>query len=237
MSLYTVSNGASLNAQDINQISNFLNGSDTATQMTVSNGIQATTVGAPVATRYVGGTTSGAPVTGTFQQGDLVIAQDGCVWICSVAGSPGTWIRHGTSNYHGRATQTGAQTLTSRTGQSGFDVLNLNSVASGEDPRGMFSVANHRFTIPFSGGCWLIIGTIGTTLASTTFSQAPVLTKNGTVFARGSEYNVINGGDCQVADIQQFSSGDLIQLGAYAEAAAALNVSGGHVSLSINLLA
>jgi len=166
----------------------------------------------------------------------MIISQDGFVWICAVAGTPGTWWRHGGGNYHGRATQTGSQTLTSRSGQSGFDVLNLNSVATGEDPHGMFSAANHRFTIPFSGGYWLVHGTIGTTLASTSFSQAPVLTKNGTVFARGSEYIVINGGDCQVADIQQFNAGDLIQLGAYAEAAAAVNVTGGHVSLAITLL-
>lgn len=236
MSLYTVSTGTALNAQDINQISNFLNGSDPTTQMTVSNGIQSITVGASDQTRYVGGTTSGPPVTGTFQQGDLVIAQDGFIWICAAAGSPGTWYRNGYGNYHGRATQTGAQTLTSRSGQSGFDVLNLNSVASGEDPHGMFSTLNHRFTIPFSGGTWFIHGSIGTTLASTSFSQAPVLTKNGTVFARGSEYVVVNGGDCQVADVQQLSSGDLIQLGAYAEAAAVVNVTGGHVSLSITLL-
>lgn len=236
MSLYTVSTGTALNAQDINQISNLLNGSDPTTQMTVSNGIQAVTVGASDPTRYVGGTTSGPPVTGTFQQGDLVIAQDGFIWICAVAGSPGIWYRNGYGNYHGRATQTGAQTLTSRSGQTGFDVLNINSVATGEDPHGMFSAANHRFTIPFSGGTWLIHGSFGTTLASTSFSQAPVLTKNGTVFARGSEYVVVNGGDCQVADVQQLSSGDLIQLGAYAEAAAAVNVTGGHVSLSVTLL-
>jgi hypothetical protein len=236
MALYTVSTGTALNAQDVNQISNLLNGSDPTTQVTVSNAIQSITVGASEPSRYVGGTTAGPPTSGTFQVGDMVIAQDGCIWICFTAGTPGSWYRHGTSNYHGRATQTSAQTLTSRSGQTGFDVLNLNTVATGEDPHGMFSTVNHRFTIPFSGGYWLVHGTIGTTLAATTFSQAPVLTKNGSVFARGSEYNVVNGGDCQVADIQQFASGDLIQLGAYAEAAAAVNVTGAHVALSITLL-
>jgi hypothetical protein len=47
--------------------------------------------GATAATRYVGGTASGAPVSGTFQAGDFVIAQNGIMWICTVAGSPGTW--------------------------------------------------------------------------------------------------------------------------------------------------
>lgn len=47
--------------------------------------------GATAATRYVGGTTSGAPVTGTFAVGDFVIAQDGWVWVCTGPGTPGTW--------------------------------------------------------------------------------------------------------------------------------------------------
>lgn len=48
--------------------------------------------GAVAAARFAGGTTSGAPVAGTFAVGDFVIAQDGGVWICTGAGSPGTWI-------------------------------------------------------------------------------------------------------------------------------------------------
>lgn len=47
--------------------------------------------GATAATRFVGGTTSGSPASGTFAKGDYVIAQDGNIWICTVAGSPGTW--------------------------------------------------------------------------------------------------------------------------------------------------
>lgn len=47
--------------------------------------------GATAATRYVGGTTTGAPVSGTFAVGDYVVTQDGSVYICTVAGSPGTW--------------------------------------------------------------------------------------------------------------------------------------------------
>lgn len=48
--------------------------------------------GAVAATRYVGGTASGAPVAGTFLLGDFVIDQTGLVWICTVAGTPGTWV-------------------------------------------------------------------------------------------------------------------------------------------------
>jgi hypothetical protein len=51
--------------------------------------------GATAATRYVGGTTSGAPVSGTFAVGDFVIDQTGAVWVCTVAGTPGTWVQVG----------------------------------------------------------------------------------------------------------------------------------------------
>jgi len=47
--------------------------------------------GATTATRYVGGTANGAPVSGTFQVGDFVIDQTATIWVCTVAGSPGTW--------------------------------------------------------------------------------------------------------------------------------------------------
>jgi hypothetical protein len=47
--------------------------------------------GATAASRYVGGTASGAPASGTFAVGDFVIDQTGKAWICTVAGTPGTW--------------------------------------------------------------------------------------------------------------------------------------------------
>lgn len=48
--------------------------------------------GATAATRYVGATTSGSPATGTFAVGDYIIDQTGVVYICTVAGTPGTWV-------------------------------------------------------------------------------------------------------------------------------------------------
>lgn len=47
--------------------------------------------GATAASRFVGATASGAPVTGTFLVGDYIVDQTGSFWICTVAGSPGTW--------------------------------------------------------------------------------------------------------------------------------------------------
>lgn len=51
-----------------------------------------TITGAATATRYVGGTTSGAPTTGTFITGDYIISQNGHIWICTAGGTPGTWV-------------------------------------------------------------------------------------------------------------------------------------------------
>lgn len=49
--------------------------------------------GATAPTRYVGGTTSGAPTTGTFQRGDFVVDHTGALWICTAPGGPGTWVQ------------------------------------------------------------------------------------------------------------------------------------------------
>lgn len=47
--------------------------------------------GATAASRYVGATTSGAPVSGTFLTGDWVIDRSGAIWICTAGGTQGTW--------------------------------------------------------------------------------------------------------------------------------------------------
>jgi hypothetical protein len=49
--------------------------------------------GATSSTRYVGATASGAPGSGTFAVGDFIIDQTGTIYICTVAGSPGTWVQ------------------------------------------------------------------------------------------------------------------------------------------------
>jgi hypothetical protein len=48
--------------------------------------------GATAISRYAGASASGAPASGTFAVGDYVIDQTGAVWICTVAGTPGTWV-------------------------------------------------------------------------------------------------------------------------------------------------
>ena len=48
--------------------------------------------GAVAGARLVGATTGGAPRTGTFEPGDFVITHKGGMWICTVGGTPGTWV-------------------------------------------------------------------------------------------------------------------------------------------------
>ncbi|MGH7611805.1 MAG: hypothetical protein ACREN4_07275 [Candidatus Dormibacteria bacterium] len=62
--------------------------------------------GAAAATRYVGGTASGAPATGAFLVGDFVVDQTGKVWICTAAGTPGTWTQAGGGGGGGNLAQT-----------------------------------------------------------------------------------------------------------------------------------
>lgn len=57
----------------------------------ISRGYPLGLPGTTALTRYAGGTASGEPLSGTFEVGDFVIAQDGAIFICTAAGTPGTW--------------------------------------------------------------------------------------------------------------------------------------------------
>jgi hypothetical protein len=50
------------------------------------------TIGAPQQGRFVGVTTSGAPTSGTYAVGDFCLTQNGQMFVCVGAGTPGTWI-------------------------------------------------------------------------------------------------------------------------------------------------
>ncbi len=59
--------------------------------------VAAALTGATQASRYSGATASGAPASGTFAVGDFVVARDGHMFVCTVAGSPGTWVDVGSA--------------------------------------------------------------------------------------------------------------------------------------------
>lgn len=77
-------------------------GDDDHTQYLLANGTRQATyldvsglTGATAASRYVGATASGAPASGTFAVGDYIIEQTGKIYVCTVAGTPGTWTQIG----------------------------------------------------------------------------------------------------------------------------------------------
>jgi len=51
--------------------------------------------GSTAASRYVGATASGAPLSGAHSVGDWVIDQTGKIFICTSAGTPGGWTQAG----------------------------------------------------------------------------------------------------------------------------------------------
>ena len=66
---------------------------DDHTQYLLSGGGRTNTglTGATAASRWVGATAAGAPTAGPFAVGDFVIDRTGAIWICTTAGTPGTW--------------------------------------------------------------------------------------------------------------------------------------------------
>ena len=126
--------------------------------------------GAVAATRYVGGTTSGAPASGTFAVGDFVVDQTGKLWICTTAGTPGTWTQAGAgvSSFN---TRTGAVVpgvsdylavpvggLTGATTATRF----VGGTTSGAPASGTFAVGD--FVVDQTGKLWICTtaGTPGT---------------------------------------------------------------------------
>ncbi len=62
--------------------------------------------GAVSPVRYVGGTATVAPVAGTFAVGDFVLSLNGSSWLCTVAGTPGTWVQSNSATYAPKASPT-----------------------------------------------------------------------------------------------------------------------------------
>lgn len=133
---------------DIEKFSGVLTFTDSADQPSPSSGgIVAGTAFAPTGltgavsvTRYVGGTATVAPTTGTFAVGDYVISLNGSAWVCTVAGSPGTWVELGSvllaplasPTFTGTVTVPAAAAVTSATKLA--DLSSYLTIASGTLP-------------------------------------------------------------------------------------------------------
>ena len=69
--------------------------------------------------RFVGGIASGAPLGGSYLVGDVVVDRTGKIWICTTAGSPGTWTQVSGTGGGGGSSGTTTNALTIGTGLSG----------------------------------------------------------------------------------------------------------------------
>jgi hypothetical protein len=146
--------------------------------------------GALSAVRWVGGTASGAPSSGTFVVGDWVVTQNGHIFVCTVAGTPGTWVDAGSYGSGGGGatlaanTFTGVQTapafsssgLTGATSGSRF----VGATAGGAPASGTFVVGD--FIIDRASGCIMVCtvaGSPGTWVDAATGSHTGSLTMSG----------------------------------------------------------
>jgi hypothetical protein len=173
--------------------------------------------GATTATRYVGGTTSGAPGSGTFSTGDFVVTQDGHVFVCTAGGTPGTWANAGAS--------AGVSTFNSRSGSvtpGNADYLAVASggltgattatryaggTASAAPASGTFSTGD--FVIAQTGvifictsggspGTWVNAGSLYALLSGATFTGAIVTTPDALTDAATIAVNAALGNDFRV---------------------------------------
>ena len=138
-------------------------------------GLPLALTGATTATRFVGGTASGAPVTGTFVVGDFVVTADGSVFVCTAGGTPGTWL--GSAPVSSVAGRAGAVVLTS-VDVSGVALLTeaINSVATGGSAQTIPAISTatiNRITLTAA-----ITLTFPSTIAGTSFTL--VLTQDAT---------------------------------------------------------
>lgn len=128
--------------------------------------------GATAGSRYVGATTGGAPGSGTFVVGDFVIDRTGAVWVCTVAGSPGTWANAGSSGNLVTSVFTRTGAVVATTGDyTAAQVTNAadKSSASPQIFTGTVSEGPTGFSLPSStAGAYLQGSLIGTQAAAAT---------------------------------------------------------------------
>ena len=110
--------------------------------------------GATAASRYVGGTTSGAPTSGTFAVGDFVVDQSATIWVCIAAGSPGTW-----SPTESQSVVSTGASLTAKVGQvvvvtGGSTGITITLPASPTEGSTFGVVNNNNNAISIKGGSW-----------------------------------------------------------------------------------
>ena len=132
--------------------------------------------GAVNANRKVGATTGGAPTSGTFVVGDEIVDRNGQTWVCTVAGTPGTWRR--TDGWFGLGTtQLGtAPTLSSRL------LLQASSSVGTTDANGLLTII---YPVAFPNGVLCILAGNGDNANSQSMVQVIHANVTGSQFQVG----------------------------------------------------
>lgn len=235
MSLYSVTNGLPPIINDLNQIVSLLSGTSPPiiSSVTVANRVRAQISGATATSGLAGSTTGGAPTSGTFALGDMV-ADTGfnCFWVCTTAGSPGSWTRIGGQAWGTTAwISTGfpilgdlnpppavSQTFASRTGRTGFDIVQFNYPLGITQPLGIpgFNASAYGYTIPATGTYLVHTRSVCTGPTGGTDIGIMVL-KNGQPWQFGTQFLAYSNPIVKSVAVVPCNVNDLIQIGVYAE--------------------
>lgn len=227
MALYNVVTGNPPAAADLNQIIMLLSGTSGPMQggITVANRVRAQLSGATATSGLVGmsavigAATGGPPTSGTWALGDLMVDPVLlCLWVCTTAGTPGTWFRIGGGATAGSlATETTGQGLTTRSGRTGFDVVSFD--ASNGQAVLTFPGANpaqSAITIQYAG-TYLFTGAVSLSGGTTGADVALMILKNGIIYEFGSQFLGYGGPAVGVSALVTCAVNDVIQLGMYTE--------------------
>lgn len=227
MALYSVQSTWPPAAADLNQIINLLSGvtGPGLSSVTVSNRIRAQLTGATATSGLVGmsvtntATSGGPPGTGTYALGDLAVDPFLlCLWVCTTAGTPGTWSRIGGQNTAGGLTTSflNNQNFSARTGRTAFDVVIFDTQADLFLPFQTESTATSSLTVQYAG-TYLFFGSVSMSGSTTGTDSGVMILRNGLVYQFGSQFLGYGSPGLSVMAVMRCAQGDVVQLGLYTE--------------------
>ncbi len=163
------------------------------------------------------GNVTGPPTTGTWATGDEWDDVNGTKWVCTSAGTQGTW-KTAISLYRARASSAAGTVV-----NSGFAKITLGTKTY--DPNTNFdATTNYRYTCPVAG-YYQVIGKVGYPSGPSSGLILALIYKNGTEVCRGGGTGTISGP--VTSDIISCAATDYLELWGYSSVN---NTSGGAVS-------
>ena len=134
--------------------------------------------GAAAAVRWVGGTASGAPTTGTWAIGDLSIAQNGHLWVCTVAGTPGTWVDAGAYG----------------SGSGGFTVSSITTTTTAVTNTIYLANGTFTVTVPVAVNTQVTVKNTGSGTITVVMASGQLEGAASAVLAQNASINVVGDG-------------------------------------------